>query len=87
MSNFKEYIDNGDNYEYPERQTENEILDIRLYCDADNCNVYIKGKEDYNGSFIAETGQRADLRNQCFVCSRHTKLKERKEKINKIKNG
>ena len=73
MKEFKEYIDNdkGD-YNYPERQYENDVLDIRLYCNhTSECNVYVKGKEGYNGSFTAETGQHADLRNQCFMCKKH----------------
>jgi len=65
------YIDEGDDYKHPERKTENEVLDIRLYCDHDGCNKYIKGKEGYNGSFLAEDGTRVDLRNQCFICREH----------------
>ena len=71
MENFKEYIDNGDNYVPPERQFENEVIDIRLYCLFDKCNKYIKGTEGYNGGFVAETGQYADLRNQCWYCNEH----------------
>ena len=72
MKPFKEYIDKDDNYKHPERTTESEVLDIRLYCNhPDGCNVYIKGWEGYNGNFTAETGQHADLRNQCFLCDKH----------------
>ena len=75
MENFKEYIDNGDNYKHPERRIENEVLEIRLYCNhSGGCNAYIKGIEGYNGSFTAETGQRCDLRNQCWVCEKHSAL-------------
>jgi len=91
MKNFIEYIDNGDNYEPPERHDEGQVLDIRLYCFTGNggCNTYIKGKEGYNGSFVAETGQYADLRNQSFVCQKHIKekiIRKRIQKINKIIN-
>jgi hypothetical protein len=65
MKTIIEYTDTGDNYKEPERKYENDILDIRLYCNHPGCKQYIKGKEGYNGSFIAETGQRADLRNEC----------------------
>ena len=72
MEDFKEYIDNGDNYKHPERRIENEVLEIRLYCNhTSECNVYIKGWEGYNGAFTAEIGQHADLRNQCFICEEH----------------
>jgi len=70
---FKEYKDNGDNYKPPKRKFENEVLDIRLYCNHFGCKTYIKGKEGYNGGFVAETGQFADLRNQCFICEEHSK--------------
>jgi hypothetical protein len=65
MKDFIEYIDIGDNYKTPKR--------TRLYCDHKDCNVYIKGTEGYNGGFTAETGQSADLRNQCFICEKHQK--------------
>ena len=65
------YEDNGDNYKYPERVVENQVIPVRLYCDARGCNKYIKGWEGYNGSFRAETGETIDLRNQCFVCKEH----------------
>lgn len=82
VEDFIEYTDNGDNYKKPERHFENENIEIRLYCDYHECepfeecvpgccNVYIKGVEGYNGGFVAETGQFADLRNQSFVCSKH----------------
>ena len=73
MTKFKEYIDKDDKYIHPERHYENDVLDIRLYCNhPGGCNVYIKGKEGYNGGFRAETGQYADLRNQCFICEKHS---------------
>jgi len=71
MNKIIEYIDNNDNYKYPERKTENEILEIRLYCNVEGCNKYIKGTEGYNGSFTTETGYQIDLRNQCFICNGH----------------
>ena len=75
MEELKEYIDNGDGYVKPERRIENEVLDIRLYCDHNypECKVYIKGTEGYNGGFVAETGQFCDLRNQGFICKEHQK--------------
>ena len=76
MNDFKKYIDNNDNYIRPERLTENDVLDIRLYCDhLGDCNTYIKGKEGYNGCFTAETGQQADLRNKCWICEKHMEIK------------
>jgi len=71
MANFIEYTDNKDRYRKPKRKFENDIIDIRLYCEHKNCRQYIKGKEGYNGSFVAETGQHADLRNQCWKCIKH----------------
>jgi hypothetical protein len=71
VEDFKEYIDNDDNYIAPERKEVTEILDIRLYCNHRGCKKYVKGKEGYNGAFLAETGQQADLRNQGFICDEH----------------
>ena len=71
MKDFIEYTDNGDRYVEPKRHEASEVLDIRLYCEHEGCNKYIKGKEGYNGKFIAETGQHADLRNECWMCKRH----------------
>lgn len=74
MNEFIEYIDNGDNYQPPERKNESDVLDIRLYCDHKGCKKYIKGREGYNGAFTAETGQTADLRNQIWFCNEHEPL-------------
>ncbi len=68
---FIEHTDNGDDYQPPERHEESEVLEIRLYCEHEGCNKYIKGKEGYNGGFFAETGQYADLRNQGWYCTEH----------------
>jgi len=65
------YTDGGDEYEQPQRIYENQVLNIRLYCNHEGCNKYIKGSEGYNGSFLAEDGSRVDLRNQCFICREH----------------
>ena len=73
MKKLKEYIDNGDNYVEPERHFENDVLDIRLYCGSEGCNVYCKGKEGYNGGFVAENGEIHDLRNVQFLCKKHAK--------------
>lgn len=70
-TDFIEYYDDGDEYVHPERKTENEILEIRLYCMHEDCKIYIKGQEGYNGAFHAETGQYCDLRNQGFKCKKH----------------
>jgi len=70
MEDFKEYTDDG-GYVPPEREFENDILKIRLYCQRDGCDKYIKGEEGYNGHFVAETGQVADLRNQSWYCKKH----------------
>jgi hypothetical protein len=67
------YIDNGDNYIKPERTNESDVLEIRLYCEYGNCNKYIKGTEGYNGRFVSEDGDVADLRNQCWFCEEHSK--------------
>lgn len=76
MKEFIIYEDNGDGYIPPKREYENDVLEIRLYCNHEGgCNKYIKGKEGYNGGFVAETGQYADLRNQCFICPEHDKDK------------
>ena len=72
-SDFIEYTDKGDNYNQPERKKSSEVLNIRLYCQHDNCKQYIKGTEGYNGGFTAETGQFADLRNQSWYCEKHSK--------------
>jgi hypothetical protein len=71
MKPFIEYIDEGDVYEPPERHEVSEVLEIRLYCEHEGCKKYIKGEEGYNGSFFAETGQYADLRNQGWYCTEH----------------
>ena len=71
VSDFIEYHDDGDGYQSPERKIENEVLEIRLYCGHENCMTYIKGKEGYNGTFVAETGQYCDLRNQGYMCTKH----------------
>lgn len=86
---FKEYVDEGDqiDYEKPERHTENEQIEIRLYCNESGCNVYIKGIEGYNGGFVAETGQYADLRNQCFICSKHRNKRIRLSKRPRSSTG
>jgi len=76
MNKLKEYIDKGDRYKKPKRHFENDILEVRIYCEHRKCKTYIKGKEGYNGGFVAETGQFMDLRNQCFVCKEHSHLYE-----------
>lgn len=68
---FIEYEDKGDNYEPIERQFEGDEIKIRLYCEHKNCKKFILGVEGYNGSFTAETGQYADLRNQGWFCYEH----------------
>jgi hypothetical protein len=68
---FIEHVDNNDGYEPPKRQEVTEVLEIRLYCFHHGCMRYIKGWEGYNGAFTAETGQQADLRNQCWYCKKH----------------
>jgi len=74
MKDFKEYTDHGENYQEPERQNESDVIEIRLYCNHEGCNKYIIGNEGYNGKFIAETGQQADLRNECWLCNEHEPL-------------
>ncbi len=72
-NDFIEYEDKGDNYQKPERQYENDIIDIRLYCEHEGCKKYIKGVEGYNGSFTAETKQTCDLREKGWYCEEHGK--------------
>ena len=69
---MKEYSDNDDNYIEPVREFADELIEIRLYCNHEGCKQYIKGIEGYNGSFTAETGEQADLRNQTWICNRHS---------------
>jgi hypothetical protein len=71
MKDFIEYIDNGDFYREQKRHEVSEVIEIRLYCEHEGCNKYIIGNEGYNGKFIAETGQEADLRNDSWFCKRH----------------
>ena len=71
MKDFIEYTDNGDMYREPKRHEASEIIEIRLYCEHEGCNKYIIGHEGHNGKFTAETGQQADLRNECWFCKRH----------------
>lgn len=68
---FNVYEDHGDNYEVPVQKHVTEVVAIRLYCDYPGCNKYIKGWLGYNGNFTAETGQRADVRNQSWICPDH----------------
>ncbi len=50
----------------------NEWNPLRLFCHEDGCTAYIKGTySSYAGSFQAETGQHADLRNQVWNCNLH----------------
>ena len=79
MEKLKEYKDRGDNYTKPERYYENEVHDIRVYCEHKGCKTYIKGKEGYNGGFVAETGQMMDMRNQVFICEFHHHLYKHEE--------
>ena len=65
------YTDEGDGYEAPEREFENQVLDIRLYCGHERCNKYLKGQEGYNGNFLAEDGTQVDLRSRHFICREH----------------
>ena len=71
MKNFIEYVDNGDMYMEQKRHEASEVIEIRLYCEHEDCNKYIIGHEGYNGKFTAETGQQADLRNESWFCKRH----------------
>lgn len=45
---------------------------LRLFCQKEECRVYIKGTySNYTGSFYAETGEHADLRDQVWYCDLH----------------
>jgi hypothetical protein len=88
MIDFIEYKDRSNvKYVKPERHTENEVHDIRIYCEHPGCKTYIMGKEGYNGMFTAETGHRADLRNDIWICNEHQGLWDHLRKavfVNKI---
>jgi hypothetical protein len=75
VDGFYEYTDSDWNdepiYHQPVRTEENQNLSIRLYCYEKGCKQFIKGVEGYNGIFTAETGQTADLRNECWYCNEH----------------
>ena len=71
MKDFIEYTDNGDMYMEQKRHEASEVIEIRVYCEHGGCNKYIVGNEGYNGKFIAETGQEADLRNESWFCKKH----------------
>ena len=71
MKDFIEYTDNGDMYMEQKRHEASEVIEIRLYCEHEGCNKFIVGNEGYNGKFIAETGQEADLRNESWFCKKH----------------
>jgi hypothetical protein len=68
-----EYTGDRKNYNPPIRTSENDSLEIKLFCYEDGCNQYIKGVEGYNGGFTSEDGEFADLRNVCWCCSKHRK--------------
>lgn len=75
VDGFYEYSDCDWNdeplYHPPVRKEASENLPIRLYCYEKGCKQFIKGIEGYNGAFTAETGQTADLRNECWYCTEH----------------
>lgn len=71
MNPHIEYTGDRENYVPPEREEASECLDIQLFCYEDGCNQYIKGVEGYNGGFTAENGEFADLRNECWLCTKH----------------
>jgi hypothetical protein len=71
---FIEYTDVNDNYVHPIQQIANDVVPYRVYCHYKGCMKYIKGALGYNGAFIAETGQFADLRNKMFICTEHENL-------------
>ena len=76
MKKFKEYTAKKySRYKEPVREFVSDVLEIRLYCFHRRCRKYIKGREGYNGAFTAETGQTADLRNQVWYCTKHSKRK------------
>jgi hypothetical protein len=80
MKDFKEYTDTKGRYRKPKRHFENDVIEIRLYCEQEGCHQYIRGVEYYNGGFTAETGQHMDFREQCWICEKHRPLWEEKQK-------
>jgi hypothetical protein len=71
VDGFYEYTDDDQPYQQLTRTDASQKIVIRLYCFEDGCKQYIRGTEGYNGSFTAETGQTADLRNDCWYCNKH----------------
>ena len=64
-------IEHLDDYKQPVRESDDQVLDIRIYCNHPDCKKYIKGKEGYNGAFMSENGLPADLRNNIWLCAEH----------------
>lgn len=86
MKELIEYKHKGEKYKKPERHTENEVHDIRIYCEHRGCKIYVKGREGYNGGVTLENGDHFDLRNQAFVCDFHYDLyKELQRKVEPLK--
>jgi hypothetical protein len=83
MDEFITYTGNRKKYKSPVRKSENEDIEIQLFCQKEGCNHYIIGTEGYNGGFEAETGQYADLRNEGWVCDDH--IEEHKTKLESLK--
>ncbi len=50
---------------------------FRLYCNEENCFEYIVVKWGGGyGCVISNNGDMGDIRNQCFICEKHKKVKK-----------
>lgn len=58
-------------YHEPERESAEQHIKIKLFCQKNRCNNYIIGIEGYNGAFWTDDGSSADLRNQVWYCKKH----------------
>lgn len=59
---------------YPEgteRTFDNQRIRIKLECGHEGCKETVGGIEGYNGSFTADDGDTADLRDQVYNCGNH----------------
>lgn len=68
---------------YIEPEYKTKPVNVRIYCSHKGCYTYIKGTLRYNGGFMTEDGEYCDLRNQMFVCSKHSNTTTSTYKLNK----
>jgi hypothetical protein len=64
-------------YKFPvQAYTNQEVKNVKLFCQQKGCVVYKSGTLGYNGLFICDDGHHTDLRESCFWCSKHWKKEE-----------